>query len=91
MDKLLIKVAARSRPGAVAGFLACHLREHPVQVVEVRAIGKRATEVATIAISIAGGYVADDNLSLVTTTEVVPATVEPDKTLDCTVITVSAN
>jgi stage V sporulation protein S len=60
---LIIKVAAKSRPGSVAGAIAGVVREHGR--AEVQAIGAGAVNQAVKAVAIARGYLAEDGLDVI--------------------------
>jgi len=59
----LLKVAADSKPKAVAGALAAVLREKGS--VELQAVGAGAVNQAVKAIAIARGYVAPNGMDLI--------------------------
>ncbi len=58
----VLKVSARSNPGAVAGAVAGVIRQQGC--VEVQAIGAGAVNQAVKAVAIARGYVAPSGLDL---------------------------
>ena len=58
----LIKVSAQSRSTAVAGAIAGIMREHGY--AEVQAIGASAVNQAIKAITVARGYLKQDNMDL---------------------------
>lgn len=60
----ILKVAAHSKPKAVAGALAAVIREN--RVAELQAIGAGAVNQAIKAIAIARGYVAPNGINLIT-------------------------
>ncbi len=68
----LIKVSARSRTAAVAGAIAGVFREHGS--AEVQAIGAGAVNQAVKAIVIAKGYMAEEDVAIIST----PAFVDID-------------
>lgn len=68
----LIKVSAQSRSTAVAGAIAGVMREHGY--AEIQAIGASAINQAIKAITIARGYLEQDNIDLA----VVPSFTEVD-------------
>ena len=59
----IIRVAARSRPAAVAGAIAGSIREK--RRAEVQAIGARAVHQAIKAVTIARGYLALEGLDVI--------------------------
>jgi stage V sporulation protein S len=59
----IIKVAATSRSGAVAGAIAGVMREH--QHAEVQAIGAGAVNQAVKAAAIARGYLEADGIDMI--------------------------
>lgn len=65
MDHGTIKVAADSRPRAVAGAIAGGIRERGL--VNVRAIGASAVNQAVKAIAIAWGYLMPEGIEIVCT------------------------
>lgn len=68
----LIKVSAQSRSTAVAGAIAGVMREHGY--AEIQAIGASAINQAIKAVTIARGYLEQDNMDLV----IVPSFTEVD-------------
>lgn len=68
----LIKVSAQSRSTAVAGAIAGVMREHGY--AEIQAIGASAINQAIKAVTIARGYLEQDNMDLA----VVPSFTEVD-------------
>jgi stage V sporulation protein S len=59
----IIRVAARSRPAAVAGAIAGSIREKGR--AEVQAIGARAVHQAIKAVTIARGYLALEGMDVI--------------------------
>ena len=59
----IIKVAARSRPGAVAGAIAGVIREG--KQADVQAIGAGAVNQATKAVIIARAYLGEDGIDVI--------------------------
>jgi stage V sporulation protein S len=70
----MIKVSANSRTSAVAGAIACVVREH--KRAEVQAIGAGAVNHSVKSLVLAVGYLRNDGIEVVCIPEFVDVTIE---------------